>query len=227
MKKEDADQLIRCVKECWWRMALVLAIPLGIMALVFWGSPVTVALEDGAAAWVQALGSVGAVVAAIYVLHKQRQDMIQGEVNAITTAEARFLMALRTEIVIRQGQYMKQIGNSIADGHIRNMGPFVWGAPDNPFHVYTAMCNDLGLVKNDNLRALVVETYAEMEGLIYSIRTLQGELNKAAELNISNIPLVKAHIIENYKIVEIHHALAEQLSHSLVNEIDTYLSGQI
>lgn len=27
MKKEDADQLIRCVKECWWRVTVVLAVP--------------------------------------------------------------------------------------------------------------------------------------------------------------------------------------------------------
>lgn len=227
MKKEDTDQLIRCVKECWWRMALVIAIPLALIAWVFWGSPVTMAFEDGAAAWVQAFGSIGAVIAAIYVLHKQRQDMIEREVNAIKTAEARFLMALRTEIVVRQGQYMKQIGNTIANRAIRSMGPFVWGAPDNPFHVYTAMCKDLGLVKDDKLRALVVETYAEMEGLIYSIKTLQGELNKATELNISNFPPVKAQIHENYKMVEDHHAFAEQLAHSLVSEIDTYLSGQI
>lgn len=54
MKKGDADQLIRCMKECWWRVALVIAIPLALMAWVFWGSPVTMTLEDGAAAWVQA-----------------------------------------------------------------------------------------------------------------------------------------------------------------------------
>lgn len=27
MKKEDADQLIRCVKECWWRVLIIFAIP--------------------------------------------------------------------------------------------------------------------------------------------------------------------------------------------------------
>ncbi|ULH05369.1 hypothetical protein [Alcaligenes faecalis] len=226
MKKEDADLLIRCVKECWWRMALVLAIPLGIMAWVFWGSPVTVALEDGAAAWVQAFGSIGAVVAAIYVLHKQRQDMIEREVNAIRTAEARLLMALKTEISIRQGQYMEKIGNLIADGSIRSIGAFEWAAPDNPFHIYTAMCKDLGLVKEDELRALVIKTYAEMEGLIYSIKTMKDELAKVAEQNLWSRPHVRQCLEENYKMVEDHHALAEQLVHSLLHEIDTYLSGQ-
>ncbi|WP_368928662.1 hypothetical protein [Alcaligenes faecalis] len=27
MKKDDADQLIRCVKECWWRVAILILIP--------------------------------------------------------------------------------------------------------------------------------------------------------------------------------------------------------
>lgn len=225
MKKEDADQLIRCVKECWWRMALVLAIPLAIMAWVLWGSPVAVALEDGAAAWVQAFGSIGAVVAAIYVLHKQRQDMIEREVNAIKTAEVRLLMALKTEIIIRQGQYMEKIGNAIADGSIRRVGPFEWAAPENPFHVYTAMCKDLGLIKDDGLRASVIKTYAEMEGLLYSIRTMKDELNKVAEQNLWRSPHAQEGVQNNYGMVERHHAQTEELVNSLLTDIQAYLTA--
>lgn len=41
MKKEDADQLIRCVRACWWRVAIVVAIPAFASVAVFsswpWG----------------------------------------------------------------------------------------------------------------------------------------------------------------------------------------------
>lgn len=73
MKKEDADQLIRCVKECWWRVLLLLIPPLAFVVWAIYGWPVTVVLEDGAAAWVQAIGViVGLAIAVVVPIFQQR-----------------------------------------------------------------------------------------------------------------------------------------------------------
>ncbi|MGE8519722.1 MAG: hypothetical protein ACN6OK_05715 [Alcaligenes faecalis] len=226
MKKGDADQLIRCMKECWWRVALVIAIPLALMAWVFWGSPVTMTLEDGAAAWVQAVGSIGAIVVAIYVLHKQKNDMFEAGVKAEDMSETRLLMALRTEITVRRDQYMERIGGIIASGQFREMGVFEWECPDNPFPIYTAMCKDLGLLKDDELRALVIQTYAEMEGLVYSIRIVRNVLADADEKDLLHHPAAMEVLQENYEMVEGHHALVESLANSLLDSIQTYLTSK-
>lgn len=69
MKKEDADQLIRCVKECWWRVLLLLTIPLSLAAWAMYGWPIVFNVKEGAAAWVQAVGAVGALLVALYVMN--------------------------------------------------------------------------------------------------------------------------------------------------------------
>nr|WP_321278680.1 hypothetical protein [Alcaligenes faecalis] len=58
MKKENADQLIRCVKECWWRVLLVLVFPAVAVIAVFsdWPSKE------------QPWSAIGAIVAAIAVV---------------------------------------------------------------------------------------------------------------------------------------------------------------
>lgn len=67
MTEKQADQICRCVKECWWRALLVVAIPIFLVLSLQQGWPVIVTLEDGMAAWVQAIGSVVAIVGAYFI----------------------------------------------------------------------------------------------------------------------------------------------------------------
>ncbi|QHS36088.1 hypothetical protein GWQ43_08455 [Alcaligenes faecalis] len=173
-------------------------------------------------AWIQAVGSIGAIAAAIYVLHKQKQDMLEAEAKAVEMSESRLLIALGTEINVRREQYMERVGNLIAGGKLREIGVFDWEAPDNLFPVYTAMCKDLGLLKDNELRALIIRTYAEMEGLVYSIRLVRNALADAAERDLLHDPQAKQDLQENYETVEDHHALVEALVNSLLNGIQVY-----
>lgn len=60
MKKEDADQLIRCVKECWWRVAILLLIPI-LLFFVLWLDGDDMDWKFG---W-SALAAIGSLLAAI------------------------------------------------------------------------------------------------------------------------------------------------------------------
>lgn len=60
MKKEDADQLIRCVKECWWRVAILLLIPT-LLFFVLWSDSEGMEWKFGWAA----LAAIGSLLAAI------------------------------------------------------------------------------------------------------------------------------------------------------------------
>mgnify|MGYP006194644133 FL=1 len=70
MKKEDADQLIRCVRECWWRVLAVISFPIVASIAVFSDWP----WDDSP--WV-AMGAVAtflAVLTAICIALSQRAD---------------------------------------------------------------------------------------------------------------------------------------------------------
>lgn len=57
MVKEDADQLIRCVKECWWRVAIVISLIALFGLLAAYGWPT----GDWAFGW----GGIGAVATSV------------------------------------------------------------------------------------------------------------------------------------------------------------------
>lgn len=64
MKKEDADQLIRCVKECWWRVAILLLIPTSLF-FVLWSDSEGMEWKFDWAA-LAAIGSLLAAIAAFF-----------------------------------------------------------------------------------------------------------------------------------------------------------------
>ena len=89
MTEENADQIIRCIKECWWRAGILLALTVGAFLLIASGWPewsktlffwvlvivfialiikgVSFVCVENKAAWVQAVGSILAVGVAIYI----------------------------------------------------------------------------------------------------------------------------------------------------------------
>ncbi|GEM_PF-7015307 len=67
MTEDKADQIIRCVKECWWRVLLLIGIPLFFAVPLLWEWPEVVIVADGLAAWFQAIGAIAAIVMAFFV----------------------------------------------------------------------------------------------------------------------------------------------------------------
>lgn len=72
MKKEDADQLIRCVKECWWRVGILLLLVSCFVLLAIHGWP----QGDWALGW-GAIGAIATVVtgcAAVLIAYRQKKS---------------------------------------------------------------------------------------------------------------------------------------------------------
>ncbi len=73
MKKEDADQLIRCVRECWWRLLIFFSVLLMFVTLVVYGWPEA----DWGFGW-GAIGAVGTIVTggvAVFIAWRQSRWM--------------------------------------------------------------------------------------------------------------------------------------------------------
>lgn len=115
MKKEEADQLIRCVKECWWRVLLLLTIPVAFMVWAIYGWPVIMSVEDGAAAWVQAIGSILAIVGTALIARTEFKRSLAVERRQIRRERAaqreRQLAIIQMEIskVISVSQLCKEV----------------------------------------------------------------------------------------------------------------------
>ncbi|WP_321331259.1 hypothetical protein [Alcaligenes faecalis] len=92
MKKEDADQLIRCFRECWWRVGLLLLLVFTFILLVLYGWP----SGDWAFGW----GFVGALAtsvtgcAAVQIAYHQKRvaDQSRENLNWISLKEANHLL---------------------------------------------------------------------------------------------------------------------------------------
>ncbi|MDT8470699.1 hypothetical protein O3S74_018095, partial [Alcaligenes nematophilus] len=70
MKKEDADQLIRCVKECWWRGLIVISLPTFASIAIFSDWP----WQDSPWVAIGAVATFSAVLTAIFIALHQRAD---------------------------------------------------------------------------------------------------------------------------------------------------------
>lgn len=118
------------------------------------------------AAWVQAIGSVGTIAAAIYVLYEQHENSLSFEEKKTAREGQRLLRALKSELEVRWMQYMQLVGRDIQNGKLKKLGAFEWKTPGNPFQVYMGNLSKLGAIHCDKTREKVVEVYALMEGLL-------------------------------------------------------------
>lgn len=110
MKKEDADQLIRCVKECWWRLTVFFAAELLFVTLVVYGWP----KGDWGLGW-GAVGAVGTLVTgvgAIYIAYVQKK-WIEDERNSdILKIENKLIPALvNLSIFVYKKESVLSFGN--------------------------------------------------------------------------------------------------------------------
>jgi hypothetical protein len=133
------------------------------------------------AAWVQAIGSIGAVLIAVglfYAQHEKARELISAQdAQAIARekeaerAEIRHLLrSLRDEISVVVEGFEKRNGKLLMEG---KQGEAFWyqiPVPDRPFPVYESSVDRIGKIPNDELRRLIVIGYGRALGVVQSIR---------------------------------------------------------
>lgn len=170
MKKEDADQLIRCVKECWWRVAILFFLIFGFALLAIFGLP-SFEFDQTAAAWVQAIGSLLALVIAIAVVGLTHFLAVRRAIIIEAHEERRMLISLRDELGVRYQQYDVMIGSFLDSIPHDKPIDINWNPPEKPFDVYYALIGKIALIKDSELRRKIIACYAIAEGLLATFRT--------------------------------------------------------
>lgn len=108
------------------------------------------------AAWVQAIGSVGAILTAVWVFHRQYQTSIDND-KAETRA---FVLAIRAEIETVWHDY-----SGLAGKQLRAVPPGAFydhlsPSSTNRLMVYANSSARVGKINNDRLRKMIVQVYA-------------------------------------------------------------------
>jgi len=120
--------------------------------------------------WVQAFGSIGAILVAVWVLQQQNNQSIRRANEEVE----QIILSLRDEAVTLLGGF-RQI--NAASLMANPEGPYVMRIPvsDAAFVIYNHTASQVGKIKNDELRAQIVITYARAFGFVRSL-TLNNSL---------------------------------------------------
>ena len=151
-------------KDCaYWMVVLSAGLVLGVIAgLAIAGIAYPIYQSEKWAAWVQAFGSIGAIVSAIYLLHKQFLIQDEQRKKLERDEEIRLLLALRVELKGRLLFYLDEIEEFVnADWHqaVKNSSAL----PLMPFVAFSALAPKLGIVKNSELLEDVFIAYYDVE----------------------------------------------------------------
>lgn len=130
------------------------------------------------ASWVQAVGSIAAIGAAILVSYIQNKNSENRELRHQREEIDGLLRSIRCEV---------QVLTSVADAHagntLRSLQPgqgFLVTFPisDNPFKIYDALAPRLGVISSNEIRIQIVKAYALANSMTTSFK-----LNNAMVVN--------------------------------------------
>lgn len=139
------------MKDGWQAPLFTLAVVIG--GALFLAYPIKTSSD--VAAWVQAIGSVGAILAAIWVFQRQYQNGVDSD-KAETRA---FVQAIRAEIETVWHDYSGLIGKQLCAVPPGGFYDFLAPFSASRLIVYANSSARVGKINNDKLRKMIVQVY--------------------------------------------------------------------
>jgi hypothetical protein len=120
--------------------------------------------------WVQAVGSVGAILVAVGVAHHQSESQREREESKGRDDVSGLLRCLRSELEVALAQLVAGVGPLIEATKPDSPFDITFPVPEDPFHIYNALIPKLGTIRDDNLRNQIVRAYAAGKSFILTMR---------------------------------------------------------
>lgn len=119
--------------------------------------------------WLQAVGSVWAILVAVWVPWQQAEAHERREKQKESDELGSLLRLIRTEISLIFERVTDIFGTdldnpSAAEPYLRHLP-----VPNDPFKIYNALLPNLGIIRDDATRDQIVRTYRYATGLFLSI----------------------------------------------------------
>jgi hypothetical protein len=147
----------------WTKAAIcVLALAL-VLAGAFGGGT----FSQTVAAWAQAIGTVAAIVGAVWLAQGQMR-----QARAADLAETRaFVQAVRVELSVALAQYRADVGNVIGDPRTTAL-ELALPPRRQVFVIYPASASRLGKIDDEELRQLIVVAYDRADSMLHALHVL-------------------------------------------------------
>jgi hypothetical protein len=133
--------------------------------------------SEAVAAWVQAVGSIGAILAAVWVSHKQYRDTRELEAQRAADEAAKdlaqtvaFVQAIREELRSIWYGYSSDARKRLLAVPTHEFLNYIYPVSADAFTIYNSMSSHVGKVPDAELRRLIVVVYAQAKGLVSSFQ---------------------------------------------------------
>lgn len=209
--------LLRLLQAC-----VGIVVLLGTAILVFTLFPTM--NSEVAAAWVQAIGAIVAILSGITVVRYQLQEETRVRREEEALRVYRLLTSLRTEVELLRKKLVAGLGAELsALPEAKPLMQKLHFVPEQ-FVVFDSHVANFGSISSDALRGLLIEGYASFRGLLFSveINTLTvEELDAELFANNGKLPTKRKAIYqERFRVVgrqiRERHAEASKLADELL-----------
>lgn len=146
----------------------MLVILFGITGFTFYLFPEM--KSSDVSAWVQGVGSLGAILAAIWVFQRQQKNDIERAHKQEKNDIKNLLRGLRDEVTVVTEQFEKRNGKLLMEGAADRAFPYRIPVGDNTFPIYESAVDHLGKISNDELRQKIIIGYGRTRGFIQSLK---------------------------------------------------------
>lgn len=118
-----------------------------------------------AAAWVQGIGTVGAVLVAVWVANHQAVSAANQATESANRELNSFLLGIRHELSQHFEMYMKEIGDSVSN-EVNGCHLMIPALPEDSFKIYRSGVSLIGRIEDDELREKIIKTIISFESLL-------------------------------------------------------------
>lgn len=142
------------------------------------------------ASWIQAFGSIGAILIAVWVSHRDNVNASKREREAELEEGRRVIKALMTELAVCWDNYNSIAGRAIEAHEIGTPFRSYWLPPEDPFPMFLAYAGRMHLIICPQLRQNIIHAYASMRTMFIAYKTnnlAMEELNNINTLIVQEI----------------------------------------
>ncbi|MFP5194065.1 hypothetical protein PQ786_01775 [Alcaligenes faecalis] len=118
-----------------------------------------------AAAWVQGIGTVGAVLVAVWVANHQAVSAANQATELANKELNSFLLGIRHELSQHFEMYMKEIGGAV-NNEVQGCHLIIPALPEDSFKIYRSGVSLIGRIVDDELREKIIKTIISFESLM-------------------------------------------------------------
>ncbi|WP_175625595.1 MULTISPECIES: hypothetical protein [Oxalobacteraceae] len=130
------------------------------------------------AGWVQAIGSIVAIFAAIYISQYQHQSDRKRDVIAEKNQLLRLMQSLKDELDVVKTSFALSAGDNIKSTPDGEGVPFYMELSDRPFMVYSSYVTQIGIIPDSELRRDIIATYTRFNIFILTLKINNGMFNR-------------------------------------------------